>query len=449
MNMPSAGRLSLRPAPAFLAALDSSMMRRSSYVQLVDKGIVREWNDSPALDSDMIAALPPPSLPNTNKPAQGRLHSSGVFPVPMPSFWNGSPRVSNVMVQPSGPDGGWHVERGSADFVEGAYNALEDDHSSPYFKIYFNGKEHTNYWGVDPRVGPVLVSVAPTGSSGSKTVIETVATFRSSARLVMNTHKKFSFNSESRNIVVHRCLIQSKHPEIQDMKFQKSVIDITDDLLRMERSHFSFDYKFGVLYYKKNQGENEMFSNSTSPELEKFLNFLGDRITLKGWPGFTGGLDVKNDTTGTHSVFTLFRDLNVMFHVCTLLPYNPKDPQQLERKRHIGNDIVVVVFVEPGATFDPCMMKTQFNHIYAVVSMDPGDQTVRLEFAVKQGVRPFGPQLLANQRFSLDASFREFFFSKLINSERSALKANVFAAKLEHTRLRMIESTIEKLQKTK
>jgi hypothetical protein len=26
-----------------------------------------------------------------------------------------------------------------------------------------------------------------------------------------------------------------------------------------------------------------------------------------------------------------------------------------------GNDIVVVVFVEPGATFDPCMMKTQFN----------------------------------------------------------------------------------------
>jgi hypothetical protein len=37
----------------------------------------------------------------------------------------------------------------------------------------------------------------------------------------------------------------------------------------------------------------------------------------------------------------------------------------------------------------------------------------------------------------------------VINSERSALKANVFAAKLEHTRLRMIESTIEKLQKTK
>lgn len=147
MHMPSDGRMSLRPAPAFLAALDSSMMRRSSYVQLVDKGIVREWNDSPALDSDMVAALPPPSalslsshrafatkspceclpithaaacpspsgLPTTNKPAaQGRLHSSGVFQAPIPTFWNGSPPIASVMVQPSGSDGGWHVERGSA-----------------------------------------------------------------------------------------------------------------------------------------------------------------------------------------------------------------------------------------------------------------------------------------------------------------------------------------------
>jgi hypothetical protein len=39
--------------------------------------------------------------------------------------------------------------------------------------------------------------------------------------------------------------------------------DITEDLLRMERAHFSSDYKFGVLYYRKDQTENEMFSNCT------------------------------------------------------------------------------------------------------------------------------------------------------------------------------------------
>jgi hypothetical protein len=59
--------------------------------------------------------------------------------------------------------------------------------------------------------------------------------------------------------------------------------------------------------------------------------------------------------------------------------------------------------------------------IYAIVSVDPKDNRVRLEFAVKQGVRPFGPQLLPNQRFHLDASFREFFFSKRTLTTRTRL----------------------------
>ena len=38
-----------------------------------------------------------------------------------------------------------------------------------------------------------------------------------------------------------------------------------------------------------------------------------------------------------------------MFHVSTLLPFTPNNRQQLPRKRYIGNDIVTVVFQEPGA----------------------------------------------------------------------------------------------------
>ena len=33
-----------------------------------------------------------------------------------------------------------------------------------------------------------------------------------------------------------------------------------------------------------------------------------------------------------------------MFHVSTLLPFTLGDAQQLQRKRHIGNDIVAIVF---------------------------------------------------------------------------------------------------------
>ena len=42
-----------------------------------------------------------------------------------------------------------------------------------------------------------------------------------------------------------------------------------------------------------------------------------------------------------------------MFHVSTLLPYTPGCDQQVGRKRHIGNDLVVILFqVSPFLLFD-------------------------------------------------------------------------------------------------
>ena len=54
-------------------------------------------------------------------------------------------------------------------------------------------------------------------------------------------------------------------------------------------------YKFGVLYCKLGQvDENAMFANvEMSVGFETFLNFLGERIQLKGWTNYRGGLDVK------------------------------------------------------------------------------------------------------------------------------------------------------------
>ena len=45
--------------------------------------------------------------------------------------------------------------------------------------------------------------------------------------------------------------------------------------------------------------------------------------------------------------------LEVMAHVAPLLPYDPVNPQQLHRKRHVGNDVVVVIFCEGDEPFNP------------------------------------------------------------------------------------------------
>ena len=53
-----------------------------------------------------------------------------------------------------------------------------------------------------------------------------------------------------------------------------------------------------------------------------------------------------------------------MFHVCTMLPFQEHDAQRVERKRHIGNDVVVLVFKEQANEtdyFDPQILTSHFN----------------------------------------------------------------------------------------
>jgi len=52
---------------------------------------------------------------------------------------------------------------------------------------------------------------------------------------------------------------------LDELKFKKvKDIDIREDLLYLEKKFFSTDYKFGILYAKKDQDENQMFSNRAS-----------------------------------------------------------------------------------------------------------------------------------------------------------------------------------------
>ena len=66
---------------------------------------------------------------------------------------------------------------------------------------------------------------------------------------------------------------------------------------------------------------------------------------------FRGGLDILNDDTGEESVFEKYSDSEIMFHVSTLLPSSLRDSQHLEKKRHIGNDRVTIVFQDENTVY--------------------------------------------------------------------------------------------------
>ncbi|GBP48698.1 Rap1 GTPase-activating protein 1 [Eumeta japonica] len=130
------------------------------------------------------------------------------------------------------------------------------------------------------------------------------------------------------------------------------------------------ELKVGVIYVKEGQYTEEeiLDNNENSPLFEEFLQVLGDKVRLKGFDRYKGGLDTVHDLTGLYSVYTNWRGIEIMFHVSTLLPYERHDPQKLQRKRHIGNDIVCVVFLEADNTsFSPACIKSHFLHTFILV----------------------------------------------------------------------------------
>lgn len=55
-----------------------------------------------------------------------------------------------------------------------------------------------------------------------------------------------------------------------------------------------------------------LFIVDTSPAFEEFLEFLGEKVRLKGWDKYNGGLDVERDRTGQYSVYTCWNNLQFM-----------------------------------------------------------------------------------------------------------------------------------------
>jgi len=233
--------------------------------------------------------------------------------------------------------------------------------------------------------------------------------------------------------------------------------ELIEKLCQYEKQESILKYKFGVLYCKEGQvDENEMFSNvEASPEYDEFLSFIGTKIELKGWESYRGGLDIKTNTTGTHSVYTKFCNIEIMFHVSTLLPFQPDDLQRVERKRHLGNDIVVLVFKEGEQPFDPLCLTTHFNNIFIVISVDKETKAkthrthYKLAIANKTGMPPYPPFLKEPAIYEKNGDFRNFLLTKLLNSERSSMYAPDFKGKMMRTRKTLLENMAKEFKEKK
>jgi len=208
-------------------------------------------------------------------------------------------------------------------------------------------------------------------------------------------------------------------------------------------------FKFGVLYAKDNQtSEEEMFNNENgSSAFDEFLAILGDTVELKNYTGYAAGLDVQYGNTGNTTVVTKWRDYEITYHVSTMLPYDKDDKQQIQRKRHIGNDIVCYIFLDGKSKFDPATIVSQFLHVFIVVQPLQPEESLGMGYRVtivsKTDVPVFGPSLPRSGIFHNTSSLRDFLLAKGINGENAAYLAPKFSKPQLRTRGALIEDLVK------
>ena len=135
-----------------------------------------------------------------------------------------------------------------------------------------------------------------------------------------------------------------------------------------------------------------------------------------------------------------------MYHVATLLPFSETDSQQLQRKRHIGNDIVSIIFQEGNTPFSPDMVTSHFLHAYIVVQPEQ-DDLYRVSVTARSDVPYFGPSLPQPPVFRRGPQFREWLLNKLINAETACYKAEKFSKLEQRTRATLLTNLVEDLTK--
>ena len=184
---------------------------------------------------------------------------------------------------------------------------------------------------------------------------------------------------------------------------------------------------------------------------------------MKGFKQYHGGLNVNQQSTDEvnghsqrceNSIFTKYNltgnsfqkeNIEIMFHVSTMLPFDPNDDQQVARKRFIGNDIVAIVYQEPGAVFNPSVISSHFLHSYIVVQPELHTLQFKVVNIAKNGVSEFLPAINCQYLFNCDSEFREFLLSKLINAELASMDAPTFSKLQKRTRLKLFEAMTNEL----
>ncbi|KAG7447270.1 uncharacterized protein BT62DRAFT_892563 [Guyanagaster necrorhizus] len=127
-------------------------------------------------------------------------------------------------------------------------------------------------------------------------------------------------------------------------------------------------HKVGILYVAPGQvDEVEILKNTHgSPAYTRFLEGIGRLIELRGQIDvYAGGLNPDDD--GEYA-YAWWDDIGqILYHTATMMPSLPTDPACNNKKAHIGNDFVRIVWNDGGRPYRFDTLSTEFQFVNIVV----------------------------------------------------------------------------------
>ncbi|XP_061675003.1 rap1 GTPase-activating protein 2 [Syngnathoides biaculeatus] len=360
----------------------------------------------------------------------------GELPIILPSkvgrYWIDPPLETLAHVSPTPSRHGLQAD---------SYELMERDAEAKIYHNFFRSRYHHSFTAVDPTLGPLVVSVCLEEEENRMRVILRMREGSRHGVFSLSPFHGIPSSVELAKMLCDRLTVS----RFEAVTYLKAPVLIS----AFDEHRMSSNFKFGVLYQKENQlTEEDILSNNEESEpFTDFLSILGDTVQLQGFTGFRGGLDVCHGQTGSEAVFTSFHGREVLFHVATKLPFTEGDPQQLQRKRHIGNDIVALVYQEGPTPFLADAIQSHFLHCFIVVRRVPSGKTddtgrtaYQISVTAREDVPLFGPVLPDPPIFTDHCQLREFLLTKLINAEISCYKAEQFSRLELRTRSSLLES---------
>eukprot|EP01135_Chromosphaera_perkinsii_P009187 Nk52_evm22s1671 gene=Nk52_evmTU22s1671 len=189
-------------------------------------------------------------------------------------------------------------------------------------------------------------------------------------------------------------------------------------------------FKIGVMFVQPGQSrEQDFFLNENGSEaFDEFLKMMGTKVELASFKGFSGGLDTENGLTGSYSFYCSWKDdCEIMYHVSTMIPLS-KDRDYLGRKRFIGNDVCMIVFVDGTDEYDPSVIRSNVTQVVVVVNILSGkekERKYRLTVYAKSSLPYFGPDLYS-AIWEHGVALRNIILEKLINGRFAASQGDGF-----------------------